>query len=147
MQLFFYLQGTPFFDNMDFVLSHKPTQAEAEKFSSKFSNIQLIILEGHIIFNREYFDDICDQKFFLTMGKEECKRRRQQRVYEPMPPSAFFELCVWPSYEQRLNNVQHLDKITFLDAGQIQLLDMFGMIKTSIVDSLSKMVMNNNNWL
>ncbi|KAF8792046.1 Nicotinamide riboside kinase 1 like protein [Argiope bruennichi] len=66
----------------------------------------LLIVEGHIIFNHPKLRNIFDKRYFLTLDREECIRRRIQRVYDPPDIPGYFDMCVWPMYLLNLQDVQ-----------------------------------------
>lgn len=67
------------------------------------TSLNILILEGFLIFNSHYTLDLCDVKFHLHLPYEKCYQRRQNRVYEPADVIGYFEMCVWPMYEQHFN--------------------------------------------
>ncbi|GIY48783.1 nicotinamide riboside kinase 1 [Caerostris darwini] len=66
----------------------------------------LLIVEGHIIFNHDKIRNLFQKKYFLTLNREECLRRRVQRVYEPPDVPGYFDICVWPMYLLNLQDVE-----------------------------------------
>lgn len=79
------------------ILNDKITKFDAE----------VLIIEGFSIFNYKPLRDIFQLKFYLTLSKEECFRRRNQRVYEPPDGPGYFEACVWPEHLKQLEEVQN----------------------------------------
>lgn len=76
----------------------------------------LLMLDGHIIFNHPKLVELFDRKYFFTLSKEECFRRRQQRHYVPSDPPGYFDLVVWPMYLQNKQEMeQHLHDVVYLD--------------------------------
>ncbi|XP_015781482.1 nicotinamide riboside kinase 1-like [Tetranychus urticae] len=78
---------------------------------SELSNTSnpLLIIEGHLIFNYRNFPFKFDLKFFFTLPKEECFRRRLDRNYVPADPPGYFDEIVWPMY---LKNKEGMGKST-----------------------------------
>ncbi|GFT14216.1 nicotinamide riboside kinase 1 [Nephila pilipes] len=66
----------------------------------------LLIIEGHIIFNHPVIRKMFQKRYFLTLDREECLRRRIQRVYDPPDVPGYFDLCVWPMYSVNLQDVK-----------------------------------------
>ncbi|CAL1290319.1 unnamed protein product [Larinioides sclopetarius] len=66
----------------------------------------LLIVEGHIIFNHPKLRNIFHKRYFLTLDREECVRRRIQRVYDPPDIPGYFDKCVWPMYLLNLKDVR-----------------------------------------
>uniref|UniRef100_A0A2L2YLT5 Nicotinamide riboside kinase 1 n=1 Tax=Parasteatoda tepidariorum TaxID=114398 RepID=A0A2L2YLT5_PARTP len=76
----------------------------------------LLIVEGHIIFNHPKLRGIFNKKYFLTLNKDECLKRRVTRVYDPPDIPGYFELCVWPMYFTNLEDVKkHCPDVYYLD--------------------------------
>lgn len=76
----------------------------------------LLLIEGHIIYNYPPLEKLIGTKYFLTITKEECRRRRSCRVYDPPDPHGYFDICVWPMYlsnkeyvERKCTNVRYID--------------------------------------
>lgn len=128
----------PFFDNAGFVHCHRPDNAEVKYLTRRFSKVPIFVLEGHIILNRPFLYEICEQKYFLMLGKKECERRRQSRTYNPKPPVEFFDTCVWPAYEARFATVKNMLGITLLNAETNSLIDLYRGIKENMLDALYK---------
>lgn len=42
--------------------------------------------------------DLCQKKFFITLEREECFARREQRHYLPNDPVGYFDAWVWPMF-------------------------------------------------
>lgn len=64
----------------------------------KNTDCDILILEGFCIFNYKPLSDLCCLKYYFTLSKEDCYKRRSQRVYEPPDCPGYFEKCAWPEY-------------------------------------------------
>lgn len=75
--------------------------------SSLSISSQVLIIEGFLIFAHEYFQKICDVKFFLTGNREVFSERRRLRHKKEKGPywDEFYDELVWPSY---LKNNHHI---------------------------------------
>lgn len=47
-----------------------------------------------------------DLKYYFTLTKEECLKRREVRVYDPPDVPGYFELCAWPEHLSQLKEVR-----------------------------------------
>ncbi|KFM73370.1 Nicotinamide riboside kinase 1, partial [Stegodyphus mimosarum] len=76
----------------------------------------LLIVEGHIIFNHPIVRNLFHKKYFLTLSKDECFKRRCTRVYDPADVPGYFEQCVWPMYLLNLEDVkENCSDVIYLD--------------------------------
>ncbi|KAF2904634.1 hypothetical protein ILUMI_01540 [Ignelater luminosus] len=69
-------------------------------------NVRILILEGFCIFNHSPVADLCCLKYYFTLTRDECYKRRIKRVYEPPDCPGYFEKCVWPEYLNLLDEVK-----------------------------------------
>ncbi|XP_054159572.1 nicotinamide riboside kinase 1-like [Oppia nitens] len=78
----------------------------------------LLIVDGFLIFNYKPISDVFYKKFFITIDKDECLRRRTERAYLPPDPNGYFESWVWPMYLKNrhlMNDCQNDVPIEYLD--------------------------------
>lgn len=61
------------------VLDEKPSKSVVA--SSKMEK-NILFIEGFLIFDYKPIADLCSLKYFLTLEKDECYRRRELRVYD-----------------------------------------------------------------
>ncbi|RXG56922.1 Nicotinamide riboside kinase 2 [Armadillidium vulgare] len=76
---------------------------------------KILLIDGFIIYDDQRLKEMCDLKFFLTLPKEECFARRQNREYDPPDPPGYFDACVWPMYERHLEKVRQIPNIHIFD--------------------------------
>ncbi|XP_055352036.1 nicotinamide riboside kinase 2-like [Paramacrobiotus metropolitanus] len=79
------------------------------------SRPRLLILEGILIFNVPQLACLLDRKYLITLTKEECRRRRLTRNYDPADVPGYFDLVVWPMYEKFLAQLQGTTDIEYFD--------------------------------
>lgn len=77
--------------------------------------LNILIIEGFLVFNHAILLDLCNLKFHLHVPYEVCYERRQKRMYDPPDVPLYFEMAVWPSYEQHLKEIHNRDEIIFLN--------------------------------
>ncbi|CAL4245921.1 unnamed protein product [Meganyctiphanes norvegica] len=67
----------------------------------------VLIIEGFLIFNQPEIPELCNLKYFLTLNKEECWKRRQTRNFSIPGGNAklYFDLCTWSQYEKHYKDV------------------------------------------
>nr|CAI5839925.1 unnamed protein product [Callosobruchus analis] len=86
--------------------------------------IKIIIVEGFCVFNYKPLEELCDLKYYLLLDKEECFKRRVQRVYEPPDCPGYFEQCVWPEHLKQLAEVKATVKdVVYFDNNSQNILD------------------------
>ncbi|XP_066430515.1 nicotinamide riboside kinase 2 isoform X1 [Eleutherodactylus coqui] len=61
-------------------------------------DVQILILEGFLLFNHKLLANMCSERYYLTIPYEECKRRRSGRNYTVPDPPGLFDGHVWPMY-------------------------------------------------
>ena len=62
--------------------------------------INVLILEGFIIFKDSFILELCNLRVHLHLPYEKCFARRKVRTYDPPDVVGYFEMCVWPEYEK-----------------------------------------------
>lgn len=72
----------------------------------KSTGLKVLIIEGFCIFNYKPIADLCCLKYYFTLTKDECHKRRVTRIYEPPDCPGYFEKCAWPEYLKLLDDVQ-----------------------------------------
>lgn len=70
------------------------------------SHIHVLIIEGFTIFNYKKWLSLFNLKYFLTLDKEECYKRRIKRVYDPPDCPGYFEKVAWPEYQKNKKEVE-----------------------------------------
>lgn len=68
----------------------------------------ILIIEGFLIFNHSVLATYFHKKYFLTIGKETCLKRRRCRCYNTPDIPGYFEKVVWPMY---IVNKKEMDMI------------------------------------
>lgn len=79
------------------------------------SMLNILIIEGFLIFNYPVTFDICNLKFHLHVPYEVCYARRKNRIYEPPDVPCYFEMVVWPEYERHLREFKDRKDVIFLN--------------------------------
>ncbi|KAG5885217.1 hypothetical protein JTB14_012239 [Gonioctena quinquepunctata] len=116
-------------DILQIISNHK---SKASKYNSTSNNIQsdemihipnrklndtsFLIVEGFSIFNYKPMLHLFNLKYYFTLDKDECWKRRKTRTYIPPDCPGYFELCAWPEHQSQLEEVKSSVRgLTFVD--------------------------------
>lgn len=77
--------------------------------------LNILLIEGFLIFNHTILLDLFNVKFHLHVPYEFCYDRRINRNYEPPDVPYYFEMVVWPFYERHLREFKDREEIIFLN--------------------------------
>lgn len=97
--------------------------------------LNILIIEGFLIFNHPVTFDICNIKFHLHVPYETSFERRKRRVYDPPDVLGYFEMIVWPEYEKNLQHFKHRKDVKFLN-GQASPEKCFNFVLDSLINEL-----------
>ncbi|XP_056633998.1 nicotinamide riboside kinase 1 [Diorhabda sublineata] len=98
----------------------------------KTAKLNILIIEGFSIFNYKTLVPLCDLKYYFTLTKEECYRRRLLRIYEPPDCPGYFDKIAWPEHLQQLEEVRTtVDRVNYysgtIDSTENILKDIFSL--------------------
>lgn len=79
--------------------------------SPPLPHVNILIIEGFLIFNVPLVLELCHLKFHLHVPYEKCFARRSQRVYDPPDKVGYFEMCVWPMYVKNFNEFRDVEDL------------------------------------
>lgn len=103
-------------DVKEIVKSHPDTDGSDSPLSEAVGLRPVLLMDGFILYDDPEILELCDLRYFFTLTQEECWERRSQRTYDPPDPPGYFEVCVWPMYEEHLAKVREgVANIVYLD--------------------------------
>lgn len=82
--------------------------------------VNIMLIDGFAIFNHSVINRICQLKFHIHLPYEKCYERRIRRIYDPPDVLGYFELCVWPMYEQNFSEIKNKEDILLLNGDTTQ---------------------------
>lgn len=86
-----------------------------EKSGNKGVVLNILLIEGFLIFNCNEIRDLCQIKIGVQIGYDECFKRRGTRKYNPPNPPGYFEKVIWPFHLQHLDELKDIKDLHVMD--------------------------------
>lgn len=107
----------------------------ANSLPSASSLLNILIIEGFLIFNDRNLLELFNVKFHLDIPSEICHERRKKRFVEKPDKPLYFEKAVWPCYEENLKNYKNQNDVIFFN-GQKSPQECFEFVKKEILENI-----------
>jgi len=117
------------------LMMHDDHQCNFTKIVRHNNLLNILIIEGFLIFNHPVTLDLCNVKYHLHVPYEVCYERRIRRTYDPPDVPCYFEMVVWPAYEKHLREFKDRKEVTFLN-GEVSPEKCFQFVLKSLIDEL-----------
>lgn len=101
--------------SVDFVTMVNEVRSWKEKVVNGEIKTPILLVEGIMIFNNKELSSEFNKKYFLTLDKEVCWRRRKSRLYEPPEPEGYYDAICWPEYVRNKNELKDQNDIVYID--------------------------------
>lgn len=110
-------------------------KSKNDSFQNMNIKLNVLIIEGFLIFNHPFTLDLCNVKFHIHLPYEKCYERRITRVYDPPDVVGYFEMCVWPLYEKHFKEFKDRPDMFMLN-GEVPKENIFNYVLNCIKDLL-----------
>ena len=80
-------------------------------------NLNILIIEGFLIFNYDPIYDLCQIKYHFQLPYDLCLQRRLKRNFKHVnpQPEKYFAEFIWPSYRKHLDELKNSKEIIYLN--------------------------------
>ncbi|XP_069623915.1 nicotinamide riboside kinase 2 [Ranitomeya imitator] len=113
-------------DPVKFARSHGIAPSDLDE------DVQILILEGFLLYNNKILSDLCLERYYLSIPYEECKRRRSGRNYSVPDPPGLFDGHVWPMYLKHRKEMKDSAVSTVAIDGLLSRDEIFTRVYTDI---------------
>jgi nicotinamide/nicotinate riboside kinase len=83
-----------------------------------YISLNILILEGFLLFNHPFTLDLCGLKYHMHVPYELCQKRRKERRRERLNAPdhvGYFEMVVWPMYEKHFKEFRDVEGLVILN--------------------------------
>lgn len=122
-------------------LSDYNVSNDQSNIDSTRCNINIVIIEGFLIYNDQRINQLCQLRFHLYLSFEVGYARRLTRNFKHINPDPrwYWENYAWPLYKKHLNEVPNKSELVYLN-GEDPVDSIFDQAQSKIVEFLTNQI-------